>query len=220
MNTNTQYSSGSHPLEEFVRTRCLSLWHRLEGDGSAAKAELANLRRSVNSRLEDCPQVWGTLYEGFPPELLGRQDEPSRSERAAHRALALFALHQQSKPAVMHRTGTGLGHAVRELADPTATDQHDAAVLRRFSVLVTSDGAEEFHHYLRGVVQQLRAESVPLDYGLLARDLVGIESPETAGAVRLRWARQLHSNRKRPRPDDVDAGEETPSRTNASPDLD
>ena len=206
MNTNTQHSGGQRLLEEFVRTRCLSLWRRLEGNGSAAKAELAQLRRSVAAQLEDCPQVWAALYEGFPPELLGRQDEPSRSERAAHRALALFSLHQQSKPVVMHRTGTGLGHAVRELADPTATDQHDAAVLRRFSVLVTSDGAEEFHHYLRGVVQQLRAESVPLDYGLLARDLVGIESPETAGAIRLRWARQLHSGRKRQMPDDDGVG--------------
>ena len=44
-------------------------------------------------------------------------------------------------------------------------------------------------HYARQLVQQLRAASIPLDYGLLAQQLYDLQNPYRADAVRLSWGR-------------------------------
>jgi CRISPR system Cascade subunit CasB len=116
-------------------------------------------------------------------------DGVTSAERAAFHALTLFAVHQQSRPDLMHQSGRGLGHAVREL---DRRRQDEGSLLRRFAAAAASEDPDELATRLRPLVQQLRAEGIPLDYGKLAADLVQFATPAGRIAVRQRWGRQLH----------------------------
>ena len=65
-------------------------------------------------------------------------------------------------------------------------------VLRRFNETATSSGMEELEHHLRGLVNMLRAEGIPLDYPQLAGELFAYQSPEQAAQVRLGWGRDFY----------------------------
>ena len=65
-------------------------------------------------------------------------------------------------------------------------------VLRRFNETATSSGMEELEHHLRGLVNMLRAEGIPLDYPHLAGELFAYQSPEQAAQVRLGWGRDFY----------------------------
>ena len=65
-------------------------------------------------------------------------------------------------------------------------------VLRRFNETATSSGMEELEHHLRGLVNMLRAEGIPLDYPQLAGELFAYQSPEQAAQVRLAWGRDFY----------------------------
>ena len=47
-------------------------------------------------------------------------------------------------------------------------------------------------HHLRGVVQLLRGQSIPLDYALLADELALWQRRGGASIVRLRWGRAFY----------------------------
>jgi CRISPR system Cascade subunit CasB len=53
----------------------------------------------------------------MPDGLVGKGEEPSPGEWAAHAALTLYAIHQQSQTIPMHQRGRehGLGQAIRQL---------------------------------------------------------------------------------------------------------
>ena len=75
----------------------------------------------------------------------------------------------------MHKEGESLGRAIRKLLDPGEAPE-DSSVLRRFNALATANGMPERVHYLRGIVQLLRAKGIPLDYAQLAVDLYLLQS--------------------------------------------
>lgn len=182
-------------LENFVRSRAVGLHARLSAGDSSARASLARMRRAVGADIADHPEAWCEVYSGFPEELVGAGDEVGPYEHAAHVALALFALHQQSQTQPMHARGPSarLGSAVRKLATPNDVQEHEQATIRRFDALVTADGFGEIVHHLRGIVLLLKNKSIPLDYGQLASDLASLHWPEGATRVKLRWARDLYS---------------------------
>ena len=155
------------------------------------KAMLANLRRGIGRGAGDIPALWGTFLQDLPPELQSRQGRPSAAEWAIYLALTLYALHQQSQSGSMHRPGAGLGRAVRKLAAPEKSPE-ESSVFRRFNALTTASSAEELAHHLRGIVQLLRREDIPLDYAQLAEDLYWMQFPATAPQVRLRWAEEYY----------------------------
>lgn len=194
-------------LGAFVFARASRLAERVLADDGGAKAALAHLRASVGRRLIDEPEVWGELLDGFPEELVGRGDLPNGYEEAAHAALSLFALHQQSRGASMNVSGRGFGAAIRVLADPTDAGELAGAVMRRFTTVLTADEYPEILHHLRGLVTQLRAADVGLDYGRLARDLLALRDPDRANGVRLRWSRDIYA---RPRRADADGAAPAP----------
>lgn len=184
-------------LAGFVGARASGLVRGVGEGASAAKASLSQLRRATGHGDGMDPLVWAEILPGFPERLIGRGDEPSRYETAARVALSLFAVHQQSKSDSMHIPGVGLGVAVRRLARLDEADVQSQAVMRRFTRVVTAHSAEGMEHFLRGIVQQLRAEGIGLDYGQLAVDLALLTIPEAADGVRLRWMRQLHTRATR-----------------------
>ena len=52
----------------------------------------------------------------------------------------------------------------------------------------------EVSHHLRGMIQLLRREGIPLDYPQLAEDLYQYQFVDGAPNVRLRWGRDLYAS--------------------------
>lgn len=175
-----------------------------------ALAILAQLRRGVGKDVGAVPDLWQYTLEGLPgPE--PRDDPPTRDEQAVYTALTLFAVHQQSRREEMHLPGRSLGAAVRLLrARATSAD----AVRRRFEALGTAGTFPEVVHHARGLITQLRAHSIPLDYGAFTDDLVDLQGA-AANQVRLRWGRDFY--RSKPDSDGTDDVETDSPAAGAAP---
>lgn len=155
---------------------------------SASVALLARLRHAAGKPVGAVPEVWEiTLADEFVPP--GSGDTATTAETASHIAMTLYAVHQQSASDRMHRRGYGLGWSVRYLR---RADGETDPVRRRFQALGTADTLSELVHHARGLVQQLRAAKIPLDYGLLADQLARWHRQGGAAAVRLQWGRDFY----------------------------
>jgi len=156
---------------------------------ASSLAILARLRRGVGKNVDEVPDLWQYTLPDFPFETTN-SDAPTRAERAVHTAMTLFSLHQQSRQVEMHVPGgPSLGGAARQLRSRTSSEQ---AVRRRFEALGTAEAFSEVVHHARGLISQLRAQSIPLDYGALTDDLIRLQHPNTANHVRLRWGRDFY----------------------------
>ena len=161
-------------------------------DASTQKATLANLRRGVGHEPGELPQLWGEFLLDLPEEMYSSGEQPSREEWAIYTALTLFALHQQGHdPNVepMHREGQHFGAAVGCLAK---NEDEMNRVLRRLNAAVTANSMAALAHYLRGLI--LRAESIPLDYALLAGDIYQFQYVESINGVRLAWGQDFYGS--------------------------
>lgn len=185
-------------LGELVHCRVAQLQAKQLARSASARATLAQLRRAVNKEPGSVPEVWEFTLAGVRLPSGYADEKPAPVEYAAHIAMTLYAVHQQSRPVGMHQRGHRLGTAVRWLAKGM-TD--DVAVTRRFQALGTAQDLREVTYHARGLIGQLRAASIPLDYGLFADQLLLLQDPRTAGGVRLTWGREFHRTTK---PDALD----------------
>lgn len=179
-------------LGTLVDKRVRNLQGRYRENLSDGVSDLAALRRASTAAPGSDPRVWELTVAGLDVPA-GTPDEPTDDERAAHAALTLYAIHQQSQTASMHRAGHGLGRSVRALVLPDKSNEK--AVRRRFESLGTASTFAELMDHARGLVRQLRSAAVPLDYGRLADDLAALQDPSAAAGVRLRWGREYHRTR-------------------------
>ena len=90
----------------------------------------------------------------------------------------------------------GLGKAVRRLSDKKGEEPEESGAYRRFCALITAGSMEEVSHHLRGLIQLLRSESLPLDYPQLAQDLFLFQLADSAPRVKLRWGQDYFSQPK------------------------
>ena len=188
-------------IHDYVAGQLSRLWSLPKPQRRARRAEL---RRGVGHQPGDLPALWGSFLQELPKELWGRETaagecrEPSEAEWAVYLALTLYALHQQGEENVsMNEKGCTLGRAVRLLAQNSAAGAQDwteSSVLRRFNALATADSMPEVSHHLRGMIQLLRREGIPLDYPQLAEDLYQYQFVDGAPNVRLRWGRDLYAS--------------------------
>lgn len=155
---------------------------------SDAVARLARLRHAVTSAPGSVPDVWLDTVGALPEGLYGN-DGTSSYECAAHEAITLYALHQQSLAIPAHSFGITLGSAARRLAK--ATNREDA-VRGRFHAIALAQTVGGVQHHLRAFVMLLRSEKIPLDYGQLAVDVRQIHGGRGADRVRLRWGRDFY----------------------------
>ncbi|WAL65968.1 type I-E CRISPR-associated protein Cse2/CasB [Amycolatopsis cynarae] len=177
---------------EVVDERIGKLQTGVLANRSASVAALARLRRAAGKPAGSMGDILEyTLDARFAPAD-PNDDAPTAAEKAIHVAMTLYAVHQQSQADRMHRPGHGLGRSTRALI-PESLDPEKSThpVLRRFQALGTSKNLDELAHHARGLVQLLRAAKIPLDYGLLADDLLRWQKPGGASAVRLRWGREF-----------------------------
>ena len=172
-----------------------------ESKGNAeAVATLARLRRCALDEPGADPTVWQITLGDLPDELRW-DDVSSPAERAIHATLVLYALHQQSNDAPVHRPGVGLGSAVGKLAEARAHNgEPDQSCIRRLHQVVLASDPSGRLYYLRGLITLMRseAEPIPLDYAQLGVDLWRLfDSYQDSNRVVARWGRDLHN---RPRP--------------------
>lgn len=177
-------------LPHFVGGRIQRLQGGYLADQPAARAILAQARRAISQPIGANQEVWQFAFDGVDDDVLGRADQPAPVERAIHDSFCLYAVHQQSQREPMHRSGIGLGTAVRSLASPHEADSREKPVMRRFNALSTAVDHAEIRHHLQGLIQQFRSANIALDYGQLASDLFRLQYPSMRDGVRLEWARQ------------------------------
>lgn len=187
-------SSPAVEVSNFVASRLYSL--ASSNNEAVVRATLARMRRGVGRAPGEMPELWEVLFAGAPEKLAGKEDYPSRGEWAAYTALTLFGLHQQGKDIKqksMHKTGEGLGLAVRKLIKNLEDEQR---IKRRFDIAATSDTPDEFAHHVRGLIQLLRAADIPLDYAQLAQDLYRFQFSDGRDRVRLTWGRDFYRSQQ------------------------
>lgn len=160
---------------------------------SAVRATLAKLRRGIGKPPGSIPELWSVTLEGLPENLSKKNEDPTFSEWAVHTTLTLYALHQQGKDLrnnCMNKEGESIGISIRKLIK---NEDDETRVKRRFDAAATSDSLGEFAHHLRGLIQMLKAEDLPLDYPKLAEELFLFQFPERRDYVRLNWGRDFYS---------------------------
>ncbi|MFI7125840.1 type I-E CRISPR-associated protein Cse2/CasB [Nonomuraea sp. NPDC050153] len=208
-------ATARHPVADLVGDVAAAYVNELQkgyrADRSSAVAALAQLRRGAGKLPEEVPELWGMAGT---ERLYSAQALPERealkAEFALFAAITLYALHQQSKSDQnMHQTRAELGAAVRRLMPGSTLDE---PIRRRFVRLGTATTPKVLTERLREVVILLRNASVPLDYGILARQLYQAQDPDGLRQVRQRWGRSFHSYRP--------AGPRTDADTAASSDKD
>ena len=178
-------------LYRHVSEQVLSLQEGYVQDRASAVAALAKLRRGVGKQPGELPDLaqWtapGLFVQNY------HSDEIAPEEYAAHAAITLFAMHQQShRSEYMHRTGRSLGASARKLRF-TLGEHGEAGVLRRFNAVGTASDFTELLRHARGLVQQFRSKGIWLDYAMLADDLRKLMDPATAPGVRNRWGRHFY----------------------------
>lgn len=187
--TGAEQAQCGPSLGEFVSKRVASLQDGAIKNRAGAVGAMARLRRSIGKGIGDDPTVWWIVFDGFP-ERFQRGDGPTPEECAAHTAICLFALHQQSHGTQMHRHGIGLGTAVRRLSQDPGEEGPRESIVRRFNALVTADHLDEVAQHLRSLIGLFRAEAIQLDYGKLAEDLAGLDRGRR-DRVQLRWSRDF-----------------------------
>ncbi len=164
-------------------------------ESSAARADLARLRRGLGKPAGSVPEIWELTVGAVPERLTWDRDEPSRAEQAAHAAMTLYALHQQSLTVGIHRPKVRFGAAVRRLAGDDRKGDRQAgkqAVTRRFMAVATAQSIDEVLFHVRGLITQLRREKIGLDYAMFADDVLNLLTPGRETLVRLAWGREFY----------------------------
>ncbi|MCH0564822.1 type I-E CRISPR-associated protein Cse2/CasB [Streptomyces sp. MUM 2J] len=172
-------------------------------DRPQAVAALARLRRGAGREAGEAPDLWNLIVTDplhTPAEETRPLSEPElvRAENALHAAVTLWAFHQQSRGVPMHRRHsrerpTGLGAAVRRLMP---VDGVDDPVRKRLVRAGTAPDLVTLTQRLRDLVALLRREDIPLDYALLGGQFYLWQWPDGPAAVRRRWGRSFHEQRR------------------------
>lgn len=157
-------------------------WNRFGGERQPPGDELAALRRGVSGEPGCAPSMWRFMSA----------DAAGYRLAAEHHALALFAIHQQSQPGLVHRRDVPMARQFRKLQ--TSGRFSEDAVNRRFFAAVTASELTEVVHHLRGLVRQLRSLPGPtgFDYTRLVEDLYGWHFTEGRNRVRRAWGLAYH----------------------------
>ena len=154
------------------------------------------LRHAITKNPGSDPDIWMIEFGELPENFVGNGPDASMAENAVHAALTLYSVHQQSQTIEMHQVGRehSLGSAIKQLILKNQSkyqNLEDGQMPRRFSALITAESFAEVMHYARQLIQQLRAEGIPLDYGLLAQQFYDLQDPYRADGVRLAWGRDF-----------------------------
>jgi len=183
-------SNEANEVMKIVKWKILKLIE--SRNDSVTRATLANLRKGIGKQPGSLPTLWDITFSGIPVDSLSKDSEPTKEEWAIHTCLTLFALHQQGKDIeqqCMSKEGEFLGISLRKLI---ASEEDEKRIKRRFDAASTADSLKEFSFHLRGLIQILRSENLPLDYPMLAKELFLFQIPDARDSIRLKWGRDFY----------------------------
>lgn len=186
----------------FANRKILALQGSFLKEGSAssaARATLAQLRNLGTPGRGSWIQVGALLFEGMPDADLTERDR-ERMVNAVSCALSLYARHQQAKdnpmaliPPKAAERGSGarrgFGWSCRQIERDLDQSQ---GVRRRIQGLEATSDFSGVAYHLRGLIDLMKAKDVPVDYGLLARDLYLVQFPGIRDRVFMDWAREYY----------------------------
>ena len=89
----------------------------------------------------------------------------------------------------MYKEGYSFGAAVNRLVHD---EDERERVARRFYAVATASSMEELSHHMRGIIQLLRGEGIPIDYPMLAADLYRYQFNSLVSNVRLKWGQDFY----------------------------
>jgi CRISPR system Cascade subunit CasB len=159
-------------------------------DTSYSRATLARLRRGVGKKIEEFPDAWDIMLCDLDERLLSKNGSASFAEKAIFTTFTLYALHQQGKfPEKMNSGNDSFGAAVGKLVIP---NRNEEAIKRRFDAVITSKDYTELSWHAKGLIQLLKANSVPMNYAKFATDLYIFQQQEQKNKVRLRWGEDFY----------------------------
>lgn len=160
---------------------------------SKTRADLANIRKSINGPTSQNMNTWGILFENLPVESLGRGPDLNNVEKVVLTTLQLYALHQQGRKTPVQvkqkeEKYDNLGQSLRALR----IEGHKIPIDRRFNVMVTSASFEELTYHLRQLIKLLKSRTeVGINYPKLGKDLYYFISGYEEG-VRSTWSRAYY----------------------------
>lgn len=144
-----------------------------EINSSNGRANLANIRNSINRPLTESIDLLPLLFRYLPEDFLSSDGKLSLEEKAIVTTIQLYALHQQaesdsvllSKDAEKWKNfGYSLSF-LRKGEDSLAAD-------RRFNTMITSSTFEELSHHMRQMIKLLKSKTdAKVNYTKLSGDL-------------------------------------------------
>lgn len=144
-----------------------------EINSSNGRANLANIRNSINRPLTESIDLLPLLFRYLPEDFLSSDGKLSLEEKAIVTTIQLYALHQQaesdsvllSKDAEKWKNfGYSLSF-LRKGEDSLAAD-------RRFNTMITTSTFEELSHHMRQMIKLLKSKTdAKVNYTKLSGDL-------------------------------------------------
>jgi CRISPR type I-E-associated protein CasB/Cse2 len=180
--------------------------------------DLAALRAGVGREAGEVPRMW-RFYTCPIDDRLAQRGQVSLEQRAEHAALALYGLHQQSKKISMHQPKVPLGKALHRLR---VSDRFSAqAVDARVNAAATTTSPAALLMRLRGLIDQLRVISQPLDYDALTQLIEDWHYEDGRRRARRRWAveYQVWAEQDDQQPDDAGGSADRKADGGADPTL-
>lgn len=167
------------------------------GNNPRCVAAIAKLARAVGHDIGDDPDIFTWIIPDidddriypYPWSAECREGTPTHAEYAAHTALTLMAIHQQSNhdKSVHTDAPISLGYAVGAMAYGNFNEK---GIRSTFDKLQTASSWSETTMHARRLVKLLKREDAVLNYGLFAQDLINLRvNREQANKTRLRWGR-------------------------------
>lgn len=164
---------------------------------SSTKANLANLRQSINKKAHLATGVFPIVFANIPTEFLGKYGKLTAEERSIISTLQLFALHQQGKNHSVNLQGDskskpGIDNLGASLSYLRRVGDDSKAVDRRFNAMINSTNFNELENHLRHMVKLLKSKTdVKINYPQLAQDLFWFQKRQQSN-IRLKWSRSYY----------------------------
>lgn len=167
--------------------------HAEYGDG---KAMLAKLRNGIGHEPGELPQLFGIILLDMPEGFMSKNGNVTKEEWACYISLTLYALHQQGhsvESQKMHtKENVTIGFAMSRLALCFDDDNAEQRMLQRLQTLSTSVDMKELSYHMRGIIQLLKSNGIPLNYETLAADLYDLQFSDGKKHVYLKWGQDFY----------------------------
>lgn len=144
-----------------------------EINSSNGRANLANIRNSINRPLTESIDLLPLLFRYLPEDFLSSDGKLSQEEKAIVTTIQLYALHQQAESDSVLLSDDAekwknFGYSLsflRKGEDSLAAD-------RRFNTMITSSTFEELSHHMRQMIKLLKSKTdAKVNYPKLSGDL-------------------------------------------------